>query len=93
MTEGLSQVLGSIYDGNPKSLEGLIESEDVNEYVRNAAIDTFLVLEQSGQMRRELVVDYFKQPHPTRFVEMTGIDRGKGGLFTRWIRPRQRLAA
>jgi hypothetical protein len=27
-------------------------------------------------------------PHPTRFVEMTGIDRGKVGLFTRWIRPR-----
>lgn len=32
-------------------------------------------------------------PHPTRFVEMTGIDRGKVGLFTRWIRPRQPLAA
>jgi hypothetical protein len=28
-------------------------------------------------------------PHPTRFVEMTGIDRGKIGVFTRWIRPRQ----
>jgi hypothetical protein len=28
-------------------------------------------------------------PHPTRFVEMTGIDRGKVGLFTRWIRPRR----
>lgn len=27
-------------------------------------------------------------PHPTRFVEMTGIDRGKVGLSTRWIRPR-----
>lgn len=32
-------------------------------------------------------------PHPTRFVEMTGIDRGKVGLFTRWIRPRPALAA
>jgi hypothetical protein len=32
-------------------------------------------------------------PHPTRFVEMTGIDRGKVGVFTRWIRPRQPLAA
>lgn len=34
-----------------------------------------------------------KLPHPTRFVEMTGIDRGKVGLFTRWIRPRQPVAA
>jgi hypothetical protein len=32
-------------------------------------------------------------PHPTRFVEMTGIDRGRVGLLTRWIRPRQRAAA
>jgi hypothetical protein len=29
-----------------------------------------------------------KMPHPTRFVEMTGIDRGKVGLLTKWIRPR-----
>jgi hypothetical protein len=32
-------------------------------------------------------------PHPTRFVEMTGIDRGKVGFFTRWIRPRRLVAA
>src|SRR2546423_3371008 len=31
--------------------------------------------------------DPAKLPHPTRFVEMTGIDRGKIGLSTRWIRP------
>lgn len=32
-------------------------------------------------------------PHPTRFVEMTGIDRGRVGQFTRWIRPRRAVAA
>jgi hypothetical protein len=32
-------------------------------------------------------------PHPTRFVQMTGIDRGKVGLFTRWVRPLRRIAA
>lgn len=26
-------------------------------------------------------------PHPTRFIEMTGMIRGKVGLFTHWIRP------
>lgn len=29
-----------------------------------------------------------KMPHPTRFVEMTGIDRKKIGTTMRWIRPR-----
>ena len=38
-------------------------------------------------------MDPNRLPHPTRFVEMTGIDRGKVGLFTRWIRPRQPVAA
>jgi hypothetical protein len=61
VTEGLSQILGSIYDGDPRPLERLIECEDVNGYVRIAAIDTFLVLEQSGQMSREQVVGYFQQ--------------------------------
>jgi len=41
----------------------------------------------------EVEIDTDKLPHPTRFVEMTGIDRGKVGVFTRWIRPRQPLAA
>jgi len=61
VTEGLSQILGSVYDGDPTPLEKLIESEDVNEYVRNAAIDAFLVLEHSGQMPREQVVGYFQR--------------------------------
>jgi len=61
VTEGLSQILGSVYDGDPAPLQSLIESEDVNEYVRNAAIDAFLVLEHSGQMTRGEVVDYFQR--------------------------------
>jgi hypothetical protein len=61
VTEGLSQILGSVYDGDPRPLETLIEREEVNGYVRIAAIDTFLVLEQSGQMDREQVVGYFQQ--------------------------------
>jgi hypothetical protein len=33
-------------------------------------------------------IDRDKFPHPSRFVETTGIDRGRVGMFTRWIRPR-----
>ena len=38
-------------------------------------------------------IDADRMPHATRFVEMTGIDRGKIGVLTRWIRPRQSVAA
>jgi len=41
----------------------------------------------------DVEIDAGKFPHPTRFVEMTGIDRGKVGVFTRWIRPRRPVAA
>ena len=40
----------------------------------------------------DVPVDPDRLPHPTRFVEMTGIDRGRVGLQTRWIRPRRRAA-
>lgn len=32
-------------------------------------------------------------PHPTRFVEMTGMVRGRVGCFTSWIRPRDHATA
>jgi hypothetical protein len=60
VSEGLSQILASVYDGNPAPLHGLVESEQVNEFVRSAALDTFLVLEHTGQMPRAEVVEYFR---------------------------------
>ena len=60
VTEGLSQILASVYDGNPAPLHGLVESEQVNDFVRSAALDTFLVLEHTGQMPRAEVVEYFR---------------------------------
>jgi hypothetical protein len=41
----------------------------------------------------EVAVPADRLPHPTRFVEMTGLDRGKVGVVTRWIRPRLPVAA
>lgn len=58
VTEGLSQVFASVYDGNPAPLHGLVESEAVNEFVRSAALDTFLVLEHTDLMPRAEVLDY-----------------------------------
>jgi hypothetical protein len=60
VTERLSRILASIYDGNPAPLRGLVESDEVNEYVRSAALDAFLVLEHTGQMPRAEVIEYFR---------------------------------
>jgi hypothetical protein len=60
VTEGLSQIFASVYDGNPALLHGLVESEQVNEYVRSAVLDSFLVLQNTGQMPREAVVEYLR---------------------------------
>ncbi len=60
VTEGLSQIFASVYDGNPAPLHGLVESEEVNEFVRNAALNAFLVLEHTGLMPRAEVVEYLR---------------------------------
>jgi Protein of unknown function (DUF1186)/SEC-C motif len=59
VTEGLNRIFASVYDGNPSPLQELFENEAANEYVRNAAIDAFVVLAHTGQMAREAVVAYF----------------------------------
>ena len=60
ITEALSQILASVYDGNPAPLQGLVESEQVNDFVRSAALGTFLVLENTGQMPRATALDYLR---------------------------------
>ncbi len=60
VTEGLCQILASVYDGDPAPLQGLIESEEVDEFVRSAALRTFLVMEHTGLMPRTGVIEYFR---------------------------------
>ncbi len=60
VTDALHQILGSVYDGDPAPLQGLVEDENVNDYVRSSALDAFIVLARSGQMTREEVVAYYQ---------------------------------
>lgn len=60
VTEGLKQIFASVYDGNPAPLYGLIENEEADEYVRDAAINATLVLENTRQMPRAEVIEYFR---------------------------------
>ena len=60
VTEGLNHIFASVYDGHPAPLHGLIENDEANEYVRDAAIKAMVVLEHTGQMPRAEVVEYFR---------------------------------
>ena len=59
VTEALDRLFASVYDGNPALLHGLVENEQVNGYVRQAAMTAFLVLENTGQVSRDAVLGYF----------------------------------
>lgn len=94
----LAAALLGASDVKPDEVVGLTVQENCVEVVRYIAQCgcRFEPLSIYWQKLLDLLppvnIDATKFPHPTRFVEMTGIDRGKVGLSTRWIRPRQALA-
>jgi len=61
VTERLNRIFASVYDGNALPLRELVENEAANEYVRDAAVDAFVVLAHTGQMTREAVAAYFTE--------------------------------
>jgi hypothetical protein len=86
-------------DVQAEELAALADKENCADVVRHIALSGHRFEPENSfwQKLLELLpnvqIDRDKFPHPTRFVEMTGIDRGKVGVFTRWIRPRWPLAA
>jgi len=60
ITERIKNILASVYDGDPQPVQRLVEGEDVYDYVRGAAVETFLVLTHTGQIPRQEVVDYYR---------------------------------
>jgi hypothetical protein len=61
ITERMDNILASVYDGDPEPIKRLIEGEDVDEFVRGSAVETFMVLTHTGQMPRQEVVDYYRE--------------------------------
>jgi hypothetical protein len=58
ITERMDNILASVYDGDPEPVKRLVEGEDVYEFVRGVAVETFMVLTHTGQMPRQEVADY-----------------------------------
>lgn len=95
----LAAALLGAADTQTEEVASLTKQEGCEEIVRHIALSG-RQFEPDNPFWGELLdllpnvqVNRDRLPHPTRFVEMTGIDRGKVGIFTRWIRPHQPLAA
>ena len=71
ITEDLGQVLASVCGGDLSGIQSLIENEDVDEWVRGAALSSLVTLVAAGQKSRDEIVNYF-----------AGLFRGK--LVRQW---------
>jgi len=72
LTESMKSILGSVYDGDPEPLSRLVEGEEVNEWVRGAAVESFLVLAHTGQMAPAEVSSYFQSLFRGKLVRSNG---------------------
>jgi len=90
----LTAALLGASDVNPPEVSALAMRENCGDVVRHIALSGLRF--EPGNSFWQTLLDLLPEvqissdrfPHPSRFVEMTGIDRGKVGLITRWIRPR-----
>ncbi len=60
VTEALDRILASVSHGDTSLIKSLLENEEANDYVRNAALRALMVLVVQGQLSREEMVEYCK---------------------------------
>jgi Protein of unknown function (DUF1186)/SEC-C motif len=66
VTEGLPRILAGVSCGDDYLIRRLAENEDVNEYVRSAALGALVTLVAVGEKSRDDVIDYFQSLFRTR---------------------------
>ncbi|MDJ0703418.1 MAG: DUF1186 domain-containing protein [Leptolyngbyaceae cyanobacterium MO_188.B28] len=60
VTEDLGRILASVYEGDLNPIKQLIETPTVNEYVRGAALNSFLTLAAQDVISRQQALQYFQ---------------------------------
>ncbi len=60
VTEDLGRILASVCSGDIGLITALVENEQANEYVRNAALRSLVVLVAFGEQNRDDVMAYFQ---------------------------------
>ena len=61
VTTGLGQILASVSNGDVSLINKLIEDEDVYEYVRTAAMDSWVCLFKAEKVSRKQIIDYYRK--------------------------------
>jgi hypothetical protein len=61
VTEDLCRILASVSCGDDSLIKSLIEDEQVNEYVRSAAVRALVTLVACDERPREEVISYFHE--------------------------------
>lgn len=61
ITEGLSRILASVFNKDVNPLKRIIENEQVDEFIRSAAMDALVVLVAQRIIERDEIVTYFLQ--------------------------------
>lgn len=61
ITEDFGRILASVCDGNIEPIKDIIEDSSLDEYVREQALDSLLILLNNGVVSREQIVFYFKE--------------------------------
>lgn len=61
ITEDFGRILASVCDGNIEPIKEIIENSSLDEYVRDQALDSLLILLNHGVVSREQLVFYFKE--------------------------------
>lgn len=61
ITEGLSSIIASVYDGNLEPIKEIIENRECDTYVRRAALGSLVALVANEIVNRDEVVCYFKE--------------------------------
>lgn len=60
LTDGLSSIIYSTYDGQISSLKNVIENQSINKYARSAALDVYAQLYSDKTINKEELISYLK---------------------------------
>ncbi len=60
-TEALGRILASVYDGNLKPIQTVIENPNIDIWIRSAALESLVVLWKEDQLSRSEVINYLKE--------------------------------
>ena len=69
ITESLPKVLASVSGGDPEPLQGIVEDESLDEFIRSAGLQALAALLRHGMLERAYLVNYMTDLYRERLVK------------------------